>query len=183
MVAAPVSKEEAKRVILEIVRQSPGDAVKGKARIFKAFYFAHLYYAAEHFGYLTEWPIVKMEHGPGIHDFASLVSELVQEESLQAIPIKVGPYKSTKYRAVEQTQRQHGFSPDELAAIKAAAEFVADKTSAQLSEITHEYSRSWNSAQLGDELRIYIDLLTDDDYSSMQKSSAKLDGEIAEIWG
>ena len=38
-------KERAKLVVAEIVRQSPGDELAGTVRLFKAFYFAHLYHA------------------------------------------------------------------------------------------------------------------------------------------
>ncbi len=45
----------AQQVLLEIARQSTGDAIVGKTKLFKTFYLAHLFYAAKSPGYLTEW--------------------------------------------------------------------------------------------------------------------------------
>ena len=50
----------------ELIRQSAGDRIEGKTRLFKAFYFAHLFYARSAVDYLTDWPIVRMPQGPGI---------------------------------------------------------------------------------------------------------------------
>ena len=49
----------AAQIVLEIIKQSPGDEIVGKTKIFMAFYFAHLFYAADSTGYPSEWPIVK----------------------------------------------------------------------------------------------------------------------------
>jgi hypothetical protein len=57
----------AKKVILEILRVGDGEW-SGKVKLHEAFYFAHLYYANEHPGFLTDWPIAKLQHGPGIHE-------------------------------------------------------------------------------------------------------------------
>lgn len=176
------SKEEAKRVLLEIARQSNGGAVEGKTRVFKAFYFAHLFYAAEYVGYLTEWPIVHMDYGPGIHDFCALVKELVSEGKLETEEIRTGPFKSTKYIATKLASSQQPLTDNENDSIKKAIAFVQDKTGAQLSDITHEHSRSWKNASPGGELPIYLDLLSDEDYEAEERRSARIADELAESW-
>ena len=70
------NRDRAKKVIVEIIRQAGGE-LTATARLYKAFYFAHLYYAETAPGYLSDWPIVKMPTGPGIHSCGGLVLELV----------------------------------------------------------------------------------------------------------
>ena len=58
--------ELAKQVICAIV-EAAGGKLEGQVRLYKAFYYAHLYCwenAAE--GVLTDYPIVRMPNGPGI---------------------------------------------------------------------------------------------------------------------
>jgi hypothetical protein len=59
-----MARIDAQRLVLELIR-SAGGAWDGKARLFKAFYFAHLYYARSEPGILTDWPIVRTPRGPG----------------------------------------------------------------------------------------------------------------------
>src|SRR4051794_835855 len=73
-----VAKTTAHAVVLEILRQADGEWT-GKTKLFKAFYFAHLYYAAERPGALTHWPIARMPQGPGIDNSEGLFSELVRD--------------------------------------------------------------------------------------------------------
>lgn len=70
-------RHKAKRLILEIIRQAKGGL--GKTQLFKAFWLSHLYYAQIARGYLTDWRIVRMPHGPGIDDGDDLLHELVEE--------------------------------------------------------------------------------------------------------
>jgi len=174
-------RELAKRVIAEIIRQSPGDELGGKVKLFKAFYFAHLYYASDCIGYLTEWPIVKMPNGPGIDAFDLLIAELVRDRAVETEPTRIGPYNATLYRA---TGKHSGpsLSEDAIKAIRKAVEFVVGKTGAQLSDITHEHSRSWNEAELGDELSIYLDLLSDEDYEAETQRASRIGKELEAAW-
>ncbi|MBN1909414.1 MAG: hypothetical protein JW818_06725 [Pirellulales bacterium] len=174
-------RAQAKRVILEIVRQSPGDEIEGKIRLFKAFYFAHLYYAMKSADYLTDWPIVKMPLGPGIDDFPGLIGELVAEGLLTQEQTMVGPYRTTLYRATERFPAQP-LSAEAVAAIHDAVTFVADKTGAQLSDITHEFSYSWNQSELGDEQNIYQDLLSDEQREENRKRVNDIGKDIKAVW-
>jgi hypothetical protein len=53
-------------------------------------------------------------------------------------------------------------------AITKAANWVRHKSAAQLSDETHEHSRSWNGAKVGEELDITIDTLDDKEYSALE---------------
>jgi len=173
----------AEQVILEIARQSPGDEIIGKTRVFKAFYLAHLFYADEFPGYLTEWPIVRMPHGPGVEGFDELIAALVRSGILEAETTRVGPYPSTKYRATKKGLQQRELSDNAVKAVRQAVEFIEGKTGAQLSDITHEFSISWNEAKDGVELNIYKDLLDDEEHAKMKGAVADLDTELEEAWG
>ena len=175
-------KQQAMAVILEIVRQSPGDAIETTVRLFKAFYFAHLYYATAESRYLTEWPIVRMPNGPGIDRFRELLDELVHAGVIDIEKIKVGPYDATKYHATGTPLEGVTLTEAELVAIRKAVEFVNDKTGAQLSDITHEFSRSWNTSRDGDELNIYADLLADEDFAAAQSAADRVRQDVASVF-
>jgi hypothetical protein len=175
--------DKARRVILEIIRQSAGDRIEGKTKLFKAFYFAHLFYAQDKTSYLSEWPIVRMPNGPGIDDFSMLLGWLCRQGFVRVEPCSVGPYTSTSYSLTEQGLREPPLPASELAAVRKAIDFVSDKSGAQLSDITHEYSKSWNDAQDGEELPIYLDLLSDEDYQKSKSAAQEIGGQLREAWG
>src|SRR5262249_30621489 len=74
----------------------------GKAKLFKAFYFAHLYYANENPGLLTSWPIARLPQGPGIHQSQELFGRLVSEGCLTIEQVHEGPYPDYRYRLTEK---------------------------------------------------------------------------------
>ncbi len=59
-------------------------------------------------------------------------------------------------------------SEDAIKAIRQAARYVADKSAAELSEITHEYSVSWNNTGDGQEQQIYQDIPGSDASESLK---------------
>src|SRR5437667_11993892 len=92
----PPNRERAKRLILEILRQSEGGL--GKTQLFKAFWLAHLYYFKMAPGYLTDWPIVRMPNGPGIDRADRLILDLVQSEHVARSHIPKGPFTEINCR-------------------------------------------------------------------------------------
>ena len=68
-------------------------------------------------------------------------------------------------------------------AIQQAADFVKDKTAVQLSQLTHEYSRSWIQGKNGDILDVYIDVIPDDEYERRDMQLQKLEAEFKEVLG
>jgi len=154
----------AKKVILEILRVGDGEWT-GKVKLHKAFYFAHLYYANEQPGFLTDWPIARLEHGPGIHEDEPLIRGMVDEGLLQVELVHEGPYPEHRYRLTEKARQECSRVPgDARLAIEQAALFSKDRTAAELSFLTHHRSRSWKQGQMGEILNIYIDTISDDEY-------------------
>jgi uncharacterized phage-associated protein len=170
------SKTRAKAVIYQIVQMSEGDRIEGRVRLSKAFYFAHLYYAKSTGRYLSDWPIVRMPFGPGIHEFDSLLAELVNDGQIRMVPIEIGPYPSTLFVATGSTVSN--LDKDALESIREAVAFVSRKSCAELSDITHEHSRSWrNASKDGESLDVYADLLDDDTYSRRMQLAEELSCE------
>lgn len=173
----------AAKVLLEIIRRSAGDEIEGKTRLFKAFYFAHLYYAKRATDYLTDWRIVKMPQGPGIDQFDVLLRELVDSGALDVEPIQIGPYPSVVFRATETPYDARELSTEALNAIRDAAEFIAGKKGSQLSDLTHDRSKSWRDSEFGQEMPIYLDLLSDEEYESAIKKTRTVEEQVAAAWG
>src|SRR6266545_3869086 len=64
----------------------------GKTKLSRAFYFAHLYYARDEPGILTDWHIVRTPQDPGIHNQVVLLKGLVKNGFLTIEAIHEGPY-------------------------------------------------------------------------------------------
>jgi uncharacterized phage-associated protein len=171
----------AKQVIAEIVRCAGGE-LTGKLKLFKAFYFAHLFYAENAPDYLTNWPIVKMPNGPGIDSGDVLLTELVRARVLKRDAATVGPYHATKYRTGEASVPGEGLSATAIESIRKAVELVQTMSATELSEATHEYSRSWNEAKEGQRLNIYIDHIPDEEFERRQVDLDILDRELNVAW-
>lgn len=156
-------RERAKQIITEVVRCADG-AVEGKKRLYKIFYLAHLYYAKREPDYLSSWPIVRMPHGPGIDRGDELIDELEREGVISSRDVQIGPYPGIEYRL--ETSAIPPLPLEAIEAIRRAVEFAKDKTGAELEELTHRHSHSWNNAKNGEELPIYADLLSEDEYAA-----------------
>jgi hypothetical protein len=161
--------DRAMRVLVEIIRQGGGE-LTATTRLYKAFYFAHLYYAEAAPDYLSDWPIVKMPNGPGIHSCGRLVSRLVESGVLATDHVPIGPFRAVRYRMVGDGLPGEPLSDAAVTAIQRAVQLVQDKPTTELSEMTHEFSRSWNMAAEGEELNIYLDLIPDDEFETRQES-------------
>jgi hypothetical protein len=173
----------ARDIILEILRSADGEWT-GKTRLFKAFYFAHLYYADQHPGLLTDWPLERMPQGPGIHYSEELFADLVKSGEMTVEPVhEEGPYPESRYRLTAKGAAAARPSAAACWATEKAVSFCQGKTAAQLSQITHERSRSWIQAKDGDVLNIYLDLIPDDEYSKRAKDIADLDRQLTAILG
>ncbi len=156
---------DAKRVLCQIV-QAAGGRLAGTVRLYKAFYFAHLYYWQRNDAPLTDHPIVRMPLGPGVHDGRRLLMELVADGALRASSQPVGPYAETVYEAA----RPFEVDPNDLGyqAVLEAVSLVEGRTASDLSELTHQYSRSWRLTADGDELPLYLDTLDDQQYDDLE---------------
>lgn len=166
-------KNRAIRIIAEIVRQAGGE-LTGTTRLYKAFYFAHLYYAESAPGYLSDWPIVKMPNGPGIDSGTQLIAEMKDAGLLATDHVQVGPFQSMRFRLTGKEPSGDALPGDAVQAIQQAVQLVQDKAAGESSELTREFSRSWHLAKDGAELDIYIDLIPDDEYASRDRSLEKM---------
>jgi hypothetical protein len=175
-------KNRAIRIIAEIIRRAGGE-LTGTTRLNKAFYFAHLYYAESAPGYLSDWPIVKMPNGPGIDSGNQLLAEMKDAGLLSTDHVQVGPFQAVRFRLTGKEVPGDALPPDAIRPIEQAVELVQVKAASELSELTHDFSRSWNLAKDGEELNIYIDLIPDDEYASDQVRLREIRQEIEAAWG
>ncbi len=74
----------------------------------------------------------------------------------------------------EELEEEIELDEDERAALKEAVRLVkGGLTAAQLSELIHEHSRSWQDAKNGEILDIYLDILSDDEFEENREALAK----------
>lgn len=162
------TRAQAKKVILEIVKSANGIWHR-KTALYQAFYFAHLYFWRENLLPLTEHPIVRLPAGPGIDEGDVLLEELQAEGKLRIIKRPHGPYTEFTFELLE-ADAPSDLDEGRQSAIRDAVQFVKDKSSVELFEITLDHSRSWHAAQSGGELNIHVDLMGETEYARMQKS-------------
>lgn len=168
-------REQAKNLICDIIEMEGGN-IAGLTRLYKAFYYAHLYYWECGTGVLTSYPVVRMPRGPAIDDGPALLNELKGEGAIHMSVQMNGPYKEN---VISLSVRRHcDPSSDRYKAIKAAIEQVKGKTASQLSEETHAYSRSWQSGKDGQELDIYVDLMDDMEFQKMQEDRKQAEDAV-----
>jgi hypothetical protein len=172
----------AKEVILELLRAGDGEWT-GKTRLFKGFYFAHLYFSNNNPGLLTDSRVARMPEGPGIDNGDQLLRELIMEHLLTAELVHEGPYPEYRYRLTEAGMNLPPPSAAAQKAIRLSATFCEGKTAAELSRLTHEKSRSWKQGKDGDILNIYIDTISDDDYERREREIQQLDEQMVRIFG
>lgn len=172
----------AKHAIIEIVRKSGGEFA-GKTRLHKALYFAHLNYFDLAPGYLTDANFARLPQGPGIDGGERILKELQDEGLLELESIHEGPYPDNRYRLTAKGKELAiDLSKKADEAIQQAVEFVHKKTATELSQFTHEYSKSWNQRQrLGDLLDIYIDVIPDDEYQQRQAEIKEMQPAFDEV--
>ena len=173
--------DRAKQVLAELIRAAGGEWT-GKTRLYKAYYSAHLYYAESEPGYLTNWPVVKMPYGPGIECGDELLNQLVLSGVLARKHTAVGPYTATAYCLTGKPLAAEALSQQAVRAIELAVSFVEEKGATELSDLTHEFSRSWNSAKEGQELNIYVDLIPDDEFAAREERLSTLKTELLAAW-
>lgn len=144
-----------------------GGSYDGSIRLNKVFYDAHLFYW-HHFGkYLTSHPIVRLPHGPAIHDWRALAEELVAEGSIEIGKRPRGPYNEDVFN-LRNGQPSPPLTPEEAEAIENALAWVADKSAVEISRESHLRSRTWREAENGEELHAVLDSLTEMEHSRIQ---------------
>jgi hypothetical protein len=156
-----MERERAKQIILQILKEAGGSL--GKTMLFKAFWLAHLFFAKKATGYLSGWKIVRLPHGPGIDKGDYLILQLKKSGDIALDHQPKGPYTETVCRIIRESPAD--LPPGAIEAIQSAVNIVKMHDSVtQISEWSHEVSRSWNTTPNGSELDIYSDLIPDDVY-------------------
>ena len=166
----PTTEEKclAKRIIAEMIRQA-GGTFDNKTNLFKAFYYAHLRYADTQPGYLSNWPIVRMPRGPGIHDFDVLLGELMAEGKVETKQVDWESCSGFRFSLCEDSTKRSPLPAGAVEAIAFGVGQVSGKSAGQVSRESHESSRAWQNAQDGEELNIYVDTIPDEEYQRRAK--------------
>jgi hypothetical protein len=161
--------KRAKRILVELVRQAGGQ-VHSKTRLFKAFWRAHLSYAANNPSYLSTWPIIRTPQGPAIGDFDVLLSEMLHDRWLTIDEVQVGPTWAIAF-SLGPSCPPSTFSAEALEALR---------TGVQASDQPHDDSPIWRETPDGEEMDIYVDLLSPADRERLESNFAALAAAIGE---
>ncbi len=166
-----INETRAKRIIWEILHQAGGEL--GKTKLFKAFWLAHLYYSKIARGYLSDWPIVRMPNGPGIDQADHLLADLSADGFVVQAHVARGPFTEICCRTTDKALTDI-LPPEAVTAIKTAVDDVKKHSAGELSEWSHDFSRSWRNTPNGSELDIYSDLIPDDIYEQRKQELAEM---------
>jgi hypothetical protein len=170
----PISHEtkRAKKIIVELVRQAGGQ-FQNKTNLFKAFWKAHLDYAANNAGYLSNWPMIRTQNGPAIGDFDLLMSEMLADGWLTIDEADVGSHRSMLFKL--------GPSCPPPALPKAAVEAIGEGVKSVGGTLGNgsndeslRQSRVWRETKDGEEMEIYLDLIGDDERARLEADFAIL---------
>jgi hypothetical protein len=168
--------DRAKQIILHILSRAGGSL--GKRMLFKAFWIAHLFYAKKAAGYLSGWKIIRLPHGPGINKGDDLILQLKNSGDIALEHEPRGPYLEIICKLVNHANRKD-LSDAAIEAIDSAVGVIRSHDSvAQISEWSHDASRSWNTTPNGSELDIYSDLIPDDVYYERKQKLEQLN----DVW-
>jgi hypothetical protein len=171
---------EAEEVILDIIALKGGEFA-GKTLLYKAFYLAHLYYWEKQEGVLTRYPVVSMPEGPGIDDGDELIVGLLRAGRITRYVEPYGPYQREVFKLV--AQRPVDPTSKRQDAVRDALAFIGNKTARQVCDEIHEFSTSWKASNLGDQLPIYLDLLTSEQRAAVRGAAKEVDDLFRETFG
>lgn len=177
-------RDEAKQLILQIVASAGPRGLRGRTRLYKALYLAHLYYFAEAGLPLTRWNLVNMPQGPGIDRGSELVQELRAAQLLKTEPASDGPYKTTVYHLGPKAERRKLVLDlrKRTRSIERAVAYVRARSAATLSEEVHEHSHSWQNTSPGEILDIVLDTMTDEEIAEWSETREKSSRALDSVW-
>jgi hypothetical protein len=167
-------KRLAKRLIVEIIRQS-GGVLDNKTNLFEAFYHAHLHFFATQPGLLSHWPMVRLSNGPGIDDADLLLGELIEERQLRIAQVQTDEFQGFRF---ELTGAPDSSLPAEaMEAISFGVEQARASQRGAQPRTEGLHSRSWKAAQNGDRLNIYVDPIPEAEFNAdMARLGTMADG-------
>lgn len=174
------AKKRAKALILYLVGAA-GPRGFTTTAVYKAFYWTHRFYLEETGREATGWPLAHMPFGPGIDDGEQLLAELVAGHLLAAETLLSGGTVYTRTEAPAKLALEERLVP----AAQKAVDHVGTRRATDLSDETHDggkASRAWQVTQNGDLLELSLDLLSDDDYRSLQRSADEADELLGSLF-
>lgn len=175
---AIAGRELAKEILLEILRRSGGE-ICGETRLHEVFYLAHICHFQRHGRLLSDWPIVRAPHGPGIGQADELIGALAEEGKMAVETAADGPRRELRLRL-----RRVGDSKldaEEKAAILEATKHIRGETAATLIGLP-ERSRSWREGGDGEELNIYLDAIPDDELGRRRRALSEIADIVSSAW-
>jgi hypothetical protein len=95
---------------------------------------------------------------------------LKSEGVLTVGSVPIGPYQETVYKLT--SDRPVEMDTPRGRAIRQAVDLVINRSAVELSELTHEYSLSWQQTENGREMDIYIDLVDEDHLAQIKREIA-----------
>lgn len=172
--------KRAKKIIVELVRLA-GGKFQNKTNLFKAFWKAHLFYAANNPGYLSTWPIVRMPNGPGIDQFDYLLSEMLADGWLTIDETEVGQFRAMTF-SLGPSCPPTSLPAEAVEAIREGVQAVDGKSATAVSDESHRNSRVWREAKDGEELDIYLDLMDDAERDRREENLNALTAAISSAY-
>lgn len=149
---------KAKQIVCAILRAS-GGTFRGKTRLNKTFWWAHVYHHKNHVGLLSKYPIARLPEGPCIDAADQILFELESDGSIVASIEPKGPYLEDVYTLGYQAKID--LSQDEIEAINKAVEWAGTKTAVYISQESHRLSRGWQEGRDGQIIDIALDSISD----------------------
>lgn len=179
MLAEP--KEQAKRIIVEIIRQA-GGRFENKTNLFKAFWCAHMKYAESHVEYLSHWPIVRMPRGPGIHRFDNLLAELMLEGKLKTNEVQYPGFIGLGFETIEPLESECHLTEPQVDAIKYGVKVFNGKTAAFASTEAYKTSRTWKDLPDGAEIDAALEVIPPDEFEERQALLEVVSAEVDRVF-
>lgn len=178
-------KHQARAVIAALVNAAP-DGSLSRTQIYKGFYFAHLMHMQRFGAELSEWPVVRMPHGPGIDRGSDLLDELVQDEVLCCNKTPNGPFVEHRFSVKDMTKADAEIgrlSGIQKLSIKGAARTAGEASAGELSALTHDRSTSWNETLSGATLPIYVDLIEPEEVEDVRDALRHAAEDVRAVFG
>jgi hypothetical protein len=177
MPASDDTRRRAKAVIVEIIRQH-GGSMQSKTHLFKAFWKANVAAAQATGTPLTDYPIVRMPHGPGIHNVSHLLSELIDEDAITMDRPSEDPYDPFEFTIQTANAYEGDLSDNDRKAVSRGIDAVRGKSAKQISDESHRESRAWNAARNGEALDIYLDAIPEDEFARRSDSLRRIGAAV-----
>ncbi len=156
---------KAKTIVCALIAHA-GGVFRGKTRLNKAFWWAHVYYYRHHKGLLSKYPIARLPEGPAIDDADDLLFALEREGRIRLKEEPVGDYIET---IIELASDPPILDEDVDLVLAAACEWVRGKTGKTVSQESHKLSRGWKTMRNGDILDISSDALNENELASIEE--------------